>query len=116
MVPPAVLPFPVEVTNEVLGSLEADADRALGAGGRDLVVDLGRTTFLGSGGFGLLVKLGKRLHDRGGGLALARPQPTVSRLLRTLGLGVVLPHFPAVEDAVGHLRRRGAAGPAGGAS
>ena len=100
---PAVLSCPVELTAESLDHMEADVARLLGPEGNRLVVDLGATTFVGSAGLGLLVKLGKRLHDRGGGIALARARPPVQKLLRIVGLGQILPHFNGLEQAVAHL-------------
>jgi anti-anti-sigma factor len=103
---PVVVPFPVEVTQAELPALQAAADAALGPVGTRLVVDLSGTEFLGSGALGLLVRLGKRLHERGGGLALARARAPVERLLHAVGLESVLPHFSGVQAAVDHLTGR----------
>jgi anti-anti-sigma factor len=100
---PAVLTCPSEITSESLASIEADVERLLGAEGTRLVLDLEQTHFVGSAGLGLMVKLGKRLHDRGGGLALARARPPVAKLLRVVGLGQILPHFPGLDQATAHL-------------
>lgn len=106
VLPPVVL-WPVEVTTEAVAGLEREANSALGASGRALVVDLMRTTFLSSGGLGLLVRTGKALAERGGGLALARPQASVGRLLRAVGLDAVIPSFGSVEAATSHLSADG---------
>ena len=52
---------------------------------------------------GMLVKASKRLHERGGGLALARPQPGIARLLRMVGLARVLPSYPSIDAAAAAL-------------
>ena len=108
MVPPAtpaVLSWPAEVTTEAVVSLEREAGTALGPADNTLVVDLTRTTFLSSSGLGLLVRTGKMLAERGGGLALAHPQPGVARLLRAVGLDAVIPSVSSVEAARTHLRK-----------
>jgi anti-anti-sigma factor len=102
---PPVFPCPPEITADQVPALESGVDRLLGEQGTRVVLDLDQTTFVGSAGLGLLVKLGKRLHDRGGGLALARPRPPVQRLLRVVGLGEVLPYFTGLDEAAEHLRR-----------
>ena len=60
---------------------------------------------MSSAGLGFLVRVGKSLHERGGGIALARPQPPVSRLLRAVGLDEVLPRFPTLDAAAGWVER-----------
>jgi anti-anti-sigma factor len=106
---PSVLVFPVEVTNESLAALEQEAARVLGPESTSLVVNLARTTFLSSAALGLLVRWGKRLAERGGALALVHPLPPVQRLLRAIGLDVILPWFPTVESAAAHLAKGAAA-------
>ncbi len=107
MAPPApsVLAWPSEVTSEAVTILEREAGATLGDAGTVLVVDLTKTTFLSSGGLGLLVRTGKKLAERGGGLALAHPQPSVARLLRAVGLDAVIPSFSSVDAARAHLSR-----------
>jgi len=107
MVPPvpAVLAWPSEVTSEAVETLEREAGATLGDAGTALVVDLTKTTFLSSSGLGLLVRTGKRLAERGGGLAVAHPQPSVARLLRAVGLDAVIPSFSSVAAARAHFSR-----------
>ena len=101
--PVALLTLPDEVTPAQVPALDAEATSSLGVTGARLLVDLERVTFLSSGGLGFLVKLSKRLHDRGGGIALARPRPPVARLLRSVGLELVLPTFSDLGAARAHL-------------
>ncbi len=100
--------MPAEVTLESATLVEREALTALGAVGDRLVVDLGSCRFICSAGLGVLVKLGKVTSERGGAVVLARPLPLVLRLLRTVGLDQVLPHFPTVAAATAHLDGRGA--------
>lgn len=66
-------------------SFLAQADEAL-ANTPQLVVDLGRTTFVDSSGYGTLVTLAKRARSAGGELRLAGLQPQVAQVLRILRL------------------------------
>jgi anti-anti-sigma factor len=97
-----VFALPPDVTTERVDDLEP-ALAAEVAGSDRVVVDLGAVVFLCSSGLGMLVKASKRLHERGGGLALARPQPGIARLLRMVGLSAVLPVHPTVEAAASAL-------------
>lgn len=101
--PTPILRLPVEVTNDSIRAVEAEARALLGDHGTRLVVDLADTAFLGSAGLGLLVKVGKRLHDQGGAISLARPRPPVAKLLRAVGLETVLPSFSKLEAAMAHV-------------
>ena len=101
-----VFALPSDVTTERVEEIEPALAAEI-AGADRLVVDLGVVTFLCSAGLGMLVKASKQLHERGGGLALARPTPAIARLLRMVGLAGVLPVHPSVEAAVAAL----AAGP-----
>lgn len=94
---------PSEMTTARIAACETDAAGRVGDRGAHLVVDLAPVSFLSSGGLGMFVKLSKRLHERGGALALARPQPAIDRILRMVGLESVLPTFPSVEAAARHL-------------
>jgi anti-anti-sigma factor len=58
----------------------------LAAGARHLTVDLSRLRFADSAVIRELVLTARTLKDRGGGLALARPQPGVARALSLLGV------------------------------
>ena len=62
----------------------------LAAGARHLTVDLSRLRFADSAVIRELVLAGRTLKDRGGGLALARPQPVVARALGLLGVDLMI--------------------------
>jgi anti-sigma B factor antagonist len=100
---PAVIALPDEVTIDSVPALERQAQALLGPDGRNLVFDLGATTFMSSGGLSLIVRLGKQLADRGGSIAVARARPAVSKLLRAVGLDVMIPTFPDVAAACAHV-------------
>jgi anti-anti-sigma factor len=97
---------PAQMTLESLDACERAAIAAAGAEGVHLVVDLSSAVFVSSGALGMLVRLSMRFHDRGGGLALAAAPLPIARLLRTVGLERVLPAFPTVAAAAGHLAVR----------
>ena len=99
-----VFALPPEVTTERVDELEPLLAAETAASDR-VVVDLGAVLFLCSSGLGMLVKASKGLHERGGGLVLARPQPGVARLLRMVGLSAVLPVHPTIEAAAAALAR-----------
>ena len=56
------------------------------SGARNLTVDLSRLRFADSAAIRALVLADRTLKQRGGGLALARPQPVVARALSLLGV------------------------------
>jgi anti-sigma B factor antagonist len=58
----------------------------LAAGARHLTVDLSRLRFADSAVIRALVLADRTLRNRGGGLALAYPQPGVARALSLLGV------------------------------
>ena len=67
---------------ELTGALSAQ----LAAGARHLTVELSRLRFADSAVIRELVLADRRLKDRGGGLAVAHPQPAVARVLSLLGV------------------------------
>ena len=69
----------------VLGLSEARTAQ-LASGTRHLTVDLSGLRFADSAVIRELVMAGRKLKDRGGGLALAYPQPVVARALSLLGV------------------------------
>ena len=94
-----VFAAPASWTADVGPVVDGSVRALLGDRGTRLVVDLGATEFLSSAGLTTLIRLGKRLADAGGALALARPGPTVVRLLRSVGLTTVLPAFERLDEA-----------------
>ena len=100
---PILVP-PAELTAATDTAFEALAAPHLEASAPGLVIDLSAVSLVTSAGLGRLVHLGRALHERGGKLALAGGSRTVTRLLRTVGLDAVMPHFPTAEGAVQYIR------------
>ena len=97
-----VLDLPAEILPEGAPQIGKRADLLLGPSGARLVIDLGHVEFLSSTGLGQLVLLGKRLSERGGRIALARPNPRIGRLLASVGLDGVLPAFATLDETMRH--------------
>jgi anti-anti-sigma factor len=83
--------------DQLRGALEAEAGRGIAL----LVVDLAELEFMDSTGVQVLLDVRVLMHDRGGKLALARPQNTVARVLNLVGADQLIPVYPSVEEAVG---------------
>jgi anti-sigma B factor antagonist len=62
----------------------------LAIGARHLTVDLSRLRFADSAAIRALVLADRTLKQRGGGLALAHPQPVVAQALSLLGVDQVI--------------------------
>lgn len=95
-----VFAAPASWTSDLGPVVEGTVRGLLGDHGNRLVVDLGATRFVASAGLTTMIRLGKRLSEAGGALALARPSPVVSRLLRAVGLTSVLPAFETLDEAI----------------
>jgi len=65
-----------------------------------VIVDLAKVSFIDGVGCRTLVDARQRLSARGGELRLARPTAAVARMLRTTGLGRVLPPHETIAAAV----------------
>ena len=71
-----------------------------GAGGRRLIVDLSRVSYVDSGGIGSLVEMYLHLVRRGGQLKILRPSPSSRRVLQITQLDTVLEIFDDEEEAI----------------
>ncbi len=71
-----------------------------------LVIDLSEVDFITSAGLGRLVHIGQAFGARDAPVVLAGGRRRVVKLIRTVGLHEVMPHFPDVADAVAWLRAR----------
>jgi anti-sigma B factor antagonist len=60
-------------------------------GFHQLIVDLGRVSFLDCAGIGMLVNTRCRVQAHGGSLKLARPRPFVRQVLEVTGMTTVFP-------------------------
>jgi anti-anti-sigma factor len=71
-----------------------------------VVLDLREVRAITSAGLGHLVTLGRSLWEHEAVLVLAGANRTVLKLLKTVGLDRVLPHFTTVGEAAAWLRER----------
>ena len=95
---PVLVP-PSEITEKSLEQLRAALAPHLDAPGPGIVLDLELVEFINSSGLGTLVQVGMRLDGHGRRLVLARPNKTVERMLRLVGLDAKMPMFRSVEEA-----------------
>ena len=65
-----------------------------------IIVDLAQVTFMDCRGVHELISARAQVHQAGGALLLARPQPIVRRLLSLLDLTGLLPVFTNLEEAI----------------
>ena len=94
-----ILRPPAEFTAATPEAFEREAQPHCESGSSGLVIDLEPVTFISSAGLGRLVHLGHSMGSRGVSVALAGGSRSVVKLIRTVGLDVVMPHFPTVEAA-----------------
>ena len=67
------------------------------------VVDLSEVSFLASIGIRTLVINARAQSQRGGGIALASPQPHVAEVLKMAGIDSIIPVYPDVDTAFNAL-------------
>lgn len=75
-------------------------DGSLGAGSRQVIVELSLLTFIDSSGIGELVAAAKALRASGGALVLASPAPHVARVFEITKLGDVVVIAESFEAAL----------------
>ena len=69
-----------------------------------VVVDIAEVSFLASIGMRTLVSSARALMNRGGAMALVRPQPLVQQALVAAGIDSLIPIYPDVGEASRELR------------
>ncbi|MGO4391541.1 STAS domain-containing protein [Variovorax sp. M-6] len=67
------------------------------------VIDLSEVSFLASIGIRTLVVNARAQSLRGGGMALANPQPLVAEVLKMAGIDTIIPVYPDVDTACSAL-------------
>ncbi len=102
-----VLQPPSDLSAATLPLFERVTDAYPVVAGAGLVLDLTRLRTITSAGLSHLVRLGRRLDEQGGTLVLAGGSKPVLKLLRTVGLDTVFPHFKSVHEATAFVRGRG---------
>jgi anti-sigma B factor antagonist len=90
--------------------LRRELEAAIEAGGRDIVVDLTKTTFIDSTALSVLVEATKRLRPDGGRLALVCVDQNLVKIFRITALDRLFPLFASRADAVQSLAPAGTSG------
>ena len=67
------------------------------------VIDMSEVSFLASIGIRTLVSTARAQSQRGGGMALASPQPQVAEVLKMAGIDTIIPVYPDVDSAFSAL-------------
>lgn len=80
---------------------------AMDAGAHTVVLDLPGVRLIDSTGLGMIVWLHKELHERGGRVRLAAPQPAVLRLLELTSMDRLIRIYGSVEAAEDDVRAVG---------
>jgi anti-sigma B factor antagonist len=84
-------------TSEQLRDCLADV---VAGGGRQVVLDLSRVTFVDSTVLGVLVGVRNQLHVDGGQLTIVSRHPSVLKVFQVTGLDQVFPIRASLADAV----------------
>ncbi|MDJ0522071.1 MAG: STAS domain-containing protein [Planctomycetota bacterium] len=98
-----VLTPPAEITERSVEELRSVLQPHMEGEGPGVVLDLEEVTFINSSGLGTLVQVGMRLDGAGRRLAFARPNKTIERMLKLVGLDSKMPMFRSVEEARGSI-------------
>jgi anti-anti-sigma factor len=70
----------------------------------NVVVNLGKVSFISSAGMALILKQGKRLRLTGGKLVIAGSSPRVFEVLSMAGFHELFEFYPTVTEAVAALQ------------
>jgi anti-anti-sigma factor len=87
----AVVGMRGEIDAIAIPSLSGCLDDAIGAGHREVVLDMAEVSFIDSVGLAAIVAAKKRLASHAGTLTLRRPTPHVRKLLEITGLTGFVP-------------------------
>jgi anti-anti-sigma factor len=89
---------------EITWSARVDLSETLQAAVGDeqltgVIVDLQKTTYINSAGLGAIFSLRKHVIERDAAIVVARPQPSIVRLLQTINLSALIPVTSTLDDA-----------------
>ena len=86
-VPVTVVHIDGHVDASNVAEIEEAAMIAIGAGAADLLLDMGKISFMSSAGFRSVHKIYQALHPEGGSghLKILNPSQEIARLVKTLG-------------------------------
>lgn len=99
-VPVVAAPEEIDITNAA--GLRAALREAAGHGNGTLVVNMSQTRFCDSAGLHALVRAHQRAQAEGGEVRLVISGTHVRRVLAVTGIDRMIPHFPALEQALTH--------------
>jgi anti-sigma B factor antagonist len=75
----------------------------IGQGGKDVVIDFSKTTFIDSTTLGVLVGGVKRLRPNGGQLSLVCADRNITKIFEITGLDKVFPIYDSRDEAVAQI-------------
>ncbi|BDI31567.1 hypothetical protein CCAX7_36180 [Capsulimonas corticalis] len=80
--------------------LKVEIDRLLGAGVKNLIINLSLVKYLDSSSLGVLVSSLKRMQEMNGNLILVSPTPSVLRILELTSLTRIFEVFATNTEAI----------------
>ena len=105
--PVSVMHLQGDIDAATHSTLTAKAEELVGAGTKNILLDLSGVGYMGSAGFRALHAISNMLEDEGGAgmgksrrLKLLSPNNDVARVIKTLGFDVYLDTFEDKEEAV----------------
>jgi anti-sigma B factor antagonist len=69
--------------------------------GDQLIIDLANTTFIDCSGLGALMRIHRHVHQGGGLVRLAAPQPLPAKIIRLTEVDAVMAVHPSLRNAIG---------------
>ena len=98
-----VLHPPPEWFGDALARFERDIETCIQSDGPGLILDLSAVTFVGSEALASMIQTSMKLEKGQRRLALAAAPRRITRILATVGLAEVLPHFKSVATAQAYV-------------
>lgn len=92
------------VDSNTSGRLEDEFSRRVGAGERNLLVDMAGIDYISSAGLRVFLLLAKKLQQAGGRLVLSTLHPAVKQVFDLAGLTPLFTVEPSTEAGLARLR------------